>query len=134
MSEALINYFDRDEARMLTPLEGPPHARGSTSSVHHEIEKVKFVKLFGAPYGIATEAWLENMEMCFSLRNYTSNMMLYMAVFKLKGSVLLWWKMLLSQLNMVVEDVSWELFKERFQEKCLLEEFIEHQLNEFKVL
>jgi len=37
-----------------------------------------------------------------------------MAVIQLKGSALLWWKMLLPQLNMVVEDVSWELFKEQF--------------------
>ena len=35
---------------------------------------------------------------------------------------------------MVVEDVSWELFEERFQERYLLEEFIEHQLNEFNAL
>jgi hypothetical protein len=36
-----------------------------------------------------------------------------MAVFQLKGSVLIWWKTLLSQLNMVVEDVAWELFEEQ---------------------
>jgi hypothetical protein len=35
---------------------------------------------------------------------------------------------------MVVEDVSWELFKERFQERYLSEEFIEYQLNEFNAL
>jgi hypothetical protein len=36
--------------------------------------------------------------------------------------------------HMVVEDVSWELFKERFRERYLSEEFIEHQLNEFNAL
>jgi hypothetical protein len=35
---------------------------------------------------------------------------------------------------MVVEDVSWELFKERFRERYLSEEFIECQLNEFNAL
>jgi hypothetical protein len=54
-----------------------------------------------------------------------------MAVFQLKGSALLWWKTLLPQLNMAVEDVSWELFEERFRERYLSEEFIERQLNEF---
>jgi hypothetical protein len=48
-----------------------------------------------------------------------------MVVFQLKGSALLWWKTLLPQLNMAVEDVSWELFKERFRERYLSEEFIE---------
>jgi hypothetical protein len=57
-----------------------------------------------------------------------------MAVFQLKGSTLLWWKMLLPQLNMVVEDVSWELFEEWFRERYLSEEFIERQLNEFNAL
>jgi hypothetical protein len=57
-----------------------------------------------------------------------------MEVFQLKGSALLWWKTLLPQLNMVVEDVSWELFEERFRERYLSEEFIECQLNEFNAL
>ena len=35
---------------------------------------------------------------------------------------------------MVVEDVSWELFKEHFQERYLLDDFIERQLNEFNAL
>jgi hypothetical protein len=35
---------------------------------------------------------------------------------------------------MAVEDVSWELFKERFRKRYLSEEFIERQLNEFNAL
>jgi hypothetical protein len=61
----------------------------------------------GSTDGLAIEAWLENMEMCFTLCDYTSNMKFHMEVFQLKGSALLWWKMLLPQLNMVIEDVSW---------------------------
>jgi hypothetical protein len=57
-----------------------------------------------------------------------------MAVFQLKGSTLLWWKTLLPQLNMAVEDVSWELFEERFRERYLSEEFFERRLNEFIAL
>ena len=64
----------------------------------------------------------------------TSNMKVRMVVFQLKGSTLLWWKTLLPQLNMVVEDMSWELFEELFQERYLSEEFIEHHLNEFNAL
>jgi hypothetical protein len=56
-----------------------------------------------------------------------------MVVFQLKGSALLWWKTLLPQLNMAIEDMSWELFKEWFQERYILEELIELQLNEFNV-
>jgi hypothetical protein len=35
---------------------------------------------------------------------------------------------------MAVEDVSWELFEERFRERYLSEEFIERRLNEFNAL
>jgi hypothetical protein len=134
MSEALISHLDRDEARAPAPPEVLPCAPAVIGSIHRELEKVKFLEFFGAPDGAATEAWLENMAMCFTLRDYTSNMKVRMAVFQLKGSALLWWKVLLPQLNMAVEDVSWELFEERFRERYLSEEFIEHQLNEFNAL
>jgi hypothetical protein len=134
MSEALIIRLDRDEARAPAPAEVPPRAPAVTGSIHCELEKVKFPEFFGAPDGAAAEAWLENMVMCFALRDYTSNMKVRMAVFQLKGSTLLWWKMLLPPLNMVVEEVSWELFEERFRERYLSEEFIERQLNEFNTL
>jgi hypothetical protein len=74
------------------------------------------------------------MVMFFSLQVYTSNMKVQMAVFQLKGSSLIWWKMLLPQLNMEVEDMSWELFEERFRERYLSEEFIERQVNDFNAL
>jgi hypothetical protein len=74
------------------------------------------------------------MEMCFALCDYTFNMKVYMELFQLKGSALLWWKTLLLQLNMAIEDVSWELFEERFREMYLSEEFIERQLDEFNAL
>jgi hypothetical protein len=55
------------------PLRVHRPLRSSTGSIHRELEKVKFPEFFGAPDGAATEAWLENMAMCFALHNYTSN-------------------------------------------------------------
>jgi hypothetical protein len=68
MSEALISRLDRDEARASAPAEFLPRAPAVTGSIHRELEKVKFPEFFGAPDGVATEAWLENMVMCFALR------------------------------------------------------------------
>ena len=119
MSEALFSRLDRDEARVLALAEVPPHAPVDTGSIHRELKKVKFLEFFGAPDSAAAEVWLENMAMFFALHNYTSNMKVCMEVFQLKGSTLLRWKMLLPQLNMAVEDVSWELFEERFRERYL---------------
>ena len=81
MSKALVNRLDRDEARASAPTEVPPCALAITGSIHCELEKVKFPEFFGAPDGAATKAWLENMVMLFSLRNYTSNMKVCMAVY-----------------------------------------------------
>ena len=114
MFEALISHLDRDEARALTPTKVSPRALAITGNIHRELKKVKFPEFLGSPDRAAFEAWLENMEMCFSLRDYTSNMNVRMVVFQLKGSALLWWKTLLPQLNMVVKDMSWELFEEQF--------------------
>jgi hypothetical protein len=80
------------------------------------------------------DAYSRNEGVVTALREYTSNMKVRMSVFQLKGSALLWWKTLLPQLNMIVEDVSWELFEERFQERYLSDEFIESHLNEFNAL
>jgi hypothetical protein len=134
MSEELINRLDRDEAKALAHPEDQLRTLTSTGRIHRKLEKVKFPEFFGAPNDAAVEAWLENIVMCFALRDYTSNMKFCMEVFQLKGRALLWWKTLLPQLNMVIEDVSWELFKERFRERYMSEEFIEHQLNKFNAL
>jgi hypothetical protein len=85
MSEALISHLDRDEARVSAPPEVLPRAPAVTGSIHCELEKVKFPKFFGTLDGAATEAWLENMVMCFAHCDYTSNMKVHMAVFQLKG-------------------------------------------------
>jgi hypothetical protein len=96
ISEALIGHLDRGEARAPTPPEDPLRAPVGIGSIHRELKKVKFLEFFGAPDGTAAEAWLENMAICFALRDdYTSNMKVHMVVFQLKGSTLLWWKMLL---------------------------------------
>ena len=87
--------MDRDEARAPAPAEVPPCTPVVIGSIHRELEKVKFPEFFGALDGATAEAWLENMVMCFAVRDYTSNMKVHMVVFQLKGSALLWWKTLL---------------------------------------
>jgi hypothetical protein len=134
MLEALINCVDQDEGKVCVPNEGSQLPLEVSSSIHRELEKVKFPELWGATDGLAAEAWLENMVMFFTLHDYTSNMKVCMEVFQLKGSALLSWKTLLPQLNMVFEDVSWEMFEERFQERYLFIEFIKCHLNEFNAL
>jgi hypothetical protein len=130
MSEALIIHLDRDLARVMAPLKGPQCTLVDIGNIHCDLEKVKFSDFFGAPDDPTVERLLENMEMCFSLHDYTSNMKVQMEVYQLKGNTLLWWKTLLPQLNMAIEDVSWELFEEWY----LFEEFIVHQPNELNAL
>jgi hypothetical protein len=88
MSEALINRLDRDEARELVPPEGPQRTPDNTSSIHREIDKVKFSEFMGSTDDASTNGWIDNMVMCFALRNYTSNMNVFLEVFQLKGITL----------------------------------------------
>jgi hypothetical protein len=114
MSEALINRLDRDEARVWHPLRFHCALRLVLVAFTVNLRRSNFLSSLVPRMAQLLEAWLENMVMCFSLHDYTSNMKVCMVVFQLKGSALLWWKTLLPQLNMAIEDVSWELFEERF--------------------
>jgi hypothetical protein len=120
--------------RASVPNEGSQCTPAGSSSIHRELEKVKFPEFWGAMDVLATEAWLENMVMCFTLHDYTSNMKVCMVVFQLKGSALLWWKTLLPQLNMDVEDSLMGIVRGVIMGEVLVDEFIEHQLNEFNAL
>jgi hypothetical protein len=53
MSEALINHLDRDEGRASMPNEGSQRAPAGSSSIHRELEKVKFPEFWGATDGLS---------------------------------------------------------------------------------
>jgi hypothetical protein len=44
-------------------------------------------------------------------------MKVHMAVFQLKESDIIWWKTLLPQLNVVVEEISWEPYEKQIWER-----------------
>eukprot|EP00253_Pinus_taeda_P018041 PITA_18041 len=132
MSEALINRLKWEHGGPIIQNETPQDT--TRNDVRRDLEKVKFPEFWGSTDGQSAEAWLENMAMCFTLRDYTSNMKAKMGIFQLKGSALLWWKTLLTQLGMDISEVTWELFEEKFRERYLSEEFLERQLNEFNSL
>eukprot|EP00253_Pinus_taeda_P015998 PITA_15998 len=132
MSEALINRLEREHGGPVIQNETPQDT--TRNDVRRDLEKVKFPEFWGSTDGQSAVAWLENMAMCFTLINYTSNMKAKMGIFQLKGSALLWWKTLLTQLGMDRSEVTWELFEEKFRERYLSEEFLERHLNEFNSL
>jgi hypothetical protein len=70
MSEVLINHLDRDEDRGSTPNEGLQHPPVSSSSVHKELRKVKFLEFLGSVDDLAADECLENMEGIGELCNY----------------------------------------------------------------
>jgi hypothetical protein len=88
----MINRIDHDEGKDFVPNEGLQHPHVVNGSVNRELEKVNFPKFLPSTNGLVIEAWLENMEMCFTLHDYSSNMKVCMVVFQLKWSVLLLWK------------------------------------------
>ena len=117
MSKALINRLEQDHGGPVIPNEAPRNT--IRNDVRRDLEKVKFPEFWGSTDGQFAEAWLENMAMCFTLREYTSNMKAKMGIFQLKGNTLLWCKTLLPQLGMDISEVTWELFEEKCRE-CYL--------------
>ena len=95
------------------------------------MEKFKLPIFKGTTKGEVAEAWLENMRLCFELRNYSSNQKAKLAIYQLKESALLWWRNLESQLGYSMSTLTWEQFEEQFRAKYLSAEYLERKLNEF---
>jgi hypothetical protein len=66
MLDAMMDRLEREEGGVLMDVEGSQNP--TSNHVHREMEKVKFLEFWGSTNGQEIEAWLENMEMCFSLR------------------------------------------------------------------
>jgi hypothetical protein len=56
------------------PNEGSKCAPHGSIIIHIQINKVKFLKFWGATNGLEVEAWLCNITIFFALRDYNSNM------------------------------------------------------------
>jgi hypothetical protein len=57
ISEALINRLDRDEGKASLPNEGSQHTQDGSSSMHKELEKVKFPEFMGSIDGLVAKEW-----------------------------------------------------------------------------
>ena len=79
MSEALINHLEWEHGGHVIQNEVPQNT--TRNDVHQDLETVKFPEFWGSTDGQSAEAWLENMAMCFTLRDYTSNMKAKMGIF-----------------------------------------------------
>ena len=112
-------------------MEPPPYGTGNPEAsrdsgggpppedITQELQKIKLSEFSRGRANEHTEAWLEGMTRCFSLRDYASNSKAKIAIFQLRDSALNWWGKLERQLHLTLDTVSWELFKERFQRKYL---------------
>jgi hypothetical protein len=83
------------------------------------LQKIKLSEFVGGLTSERTEAWLEGMTRCFSLRDYASKSKAKITIFQLRDRALNWWGNLEIQLHLTPDTVSWELFEERFRRKYL---------------
>jgi len=131
ITEALLDRPGGNTSMAGTSTQGVGHDHLSEDDLHRELEKVRLPIFKGTTKGEVAEAWLENMNLCFALRNYSSNQKVRMAIFQIKESALLWWRHLESQMGWNISTVTWEQFEEQFRKKYLSEEYLERKLNEF---
>jgi hypothetical protein len=88
---------------------GPP-----PEDITRELQKIKLLEFFGGRSSERTEAWLEGMTGCFTLRDYASTLKVKIVIFQLRDSALNWWGNLERKLHLTLDIISWELFEERF--------------------
>jgi hypothetical protein len=79
LSDQLINILESEEGGVSMHAEGSQNP--TSNHVYGELEKVKFQEFWGATDGHVGESLLENMEMCFVKRDYSSNLMVCMGIF-----------------------------------------------------
>lgn len=94
------------------PIEEDPVARAQLK----DLSKMKGPLFYGTEQGTAAEAWLLNIERCFVLHHYLSNVKVRWTVMHLRSFSSLWWDQELEKLGLDISVVTWELFVERFKE------------------
>ena len=96
-----------------------------------DLSKMKGPLFYGTEQGIAAEAWLLNIEQCFILHRYLSNVKVRWTFLHLRGFGSLWWEQELEKLGIDVALVTWELFVERFKERFMSEYWCQARSKEF---
>eukprot|EP00253_Pinus_taeda_P019389 PITA_19389 len=127
----------KEELQPLTTNSAGPNNfefKRSKDDISRELQKIKLPEFSGGRAGERAEAWLEGMNRCFKLREYSSFAKTKIVVFQLKESALIWWGNLEKQLHLTTDNVPWELFKERFRAKYLPPYFQQQQATTFHTL
>eukprot|EP00253_Pinus_taeda_P029921 PITA_29921 len=108
--------------------------RRSKEDISRELQKIRLPEFSGGRAGECAKAWLEGMNRCFRLREYSSSEKTKIVMFQLKESALIWWGNLEKQLHLISDNAPWELFEERFRAKYLPPYFQQQQARAFHTL
>ena len=128
---------NKEESQHVATSSAEPHnlePRGSREDISRELQKIRLPEFSGGRAGERAEAWLEGMNRCFRLREYSPSAKTKIVVFQLKESALIWWGNLEKQLHLTSDNVPWELFEERFRAKYLPPYFQQQQAKTFHTL
>lgn len=96
-----------------------------------DLSKMKGPLFYGTEKATIAEAWLLNIERCFVLHHYLSNVKVRWTVMHLRGFGSLWWDQELEKLGLDISLITWELFVERFKERFMSEYWRQDRAEEF---
>lgn len=114
---------ERECERSLTPPGGRGHCRGgrdrnSEDSIRLDIMKSlqssKPPPFDGKGSGLKAETWLLDMERCFTMYPYSTNMRARCVIMQLRDHGSIWWNIESQKLQLSIPDLTWEIFEERF--------------------
>ena len=96
-----------------------------------DLSKLKGPYFYGIEAGNEAEAWLLNIDRCFILHDYHTNVKVCWTAMQLRSFASIWWEMELENLGLHISKATWELFLERFWERFMSEFWHQTKSKEF---
>jgi hypothetical protein len=122
-SEHREEEHERERERSRTPPGGRRHHRGGRDRDSEDSIRLDIMKALqssrpppfdGKGSGLKAETWLLDMERCFTMYPYSTNMRARCAIMQLRDHGSIWWNTESKKLQINVADLTWEIFEERF--------------------
>lgn len=96
-----------------------------------DLLKVKVPLFYGNEGGATKETWLFDLERCFSMHPFSSNVKARCAIMNPRKFASTWWRMEEDKLQFTINTVSWELFLEIFKDRFMSDQWRQGRVEEF---
>jgi hypothetical protein len=127
----LNQHQDRERERSPRRREDRQELENRDIDHMRDLLKVKVPLFYGNEGGSAAETWLFDLERCFSMHPFSSNVKARCAIMNLRKFASSWWRMEEDKLQVTINTISWELFLESFKDRFMSDQWRQGRVEEF---